>query len=473
MRNILISFLGTGDYKEARYKLDDSLVSDRNKYFQVALCQLLKQKGYNIDKIVVFLTEGAKSKHWDNKLEVELRGIYGGQIEAVDIPSGQSENQMWEIFNQIGTKLKTETQGEEDVRLIIDITHGFRALPVTLILALLFYKNIYGFNIESVYYGAFDAKEKINDEEVSLIFDLTPMIGLAEWSESLMEWRETGRGDIFTKKMVNLTRYLKSQKRGKLPFEEIIISLNLLNAANDILKVEDIFYQSVAAGCKMDGFREEAEKILSDFPMMSPVNEIIEYIRSDILSVKGISGEKNTKMIGEGREININFISKDTLFNMISLAEWYLKRRRIIETFSVLRETLAICAAYIITKKIGVSDIDFDVNKKNFWDECLYTVRSVCNNDMYPDPGDVFPNCGDRAKEKILSHLNSWFNERPELAEMFKTLEDQIGKKRNSIDHCFLGTSEKLNWKEPLKDYIDNAGEYIEKTRQLVDLVDK
>lgn len=185
-RKVLISFLGTGNYKECVYsrKGENSRVV---KYIQTAIVELLAP---NFDNYIVFCTEGAYDKHFKS-LNEENNGIF----KDVKIPNGFSEDEIWKIFQIIFETL------EDNDSVVFDITHSFRSLPMLGITLLQYAKFIKNINVEGIYYGAFEnlgvayeIEEKYPNPEsrIAPILDLTSFSALQDWSQYGSQFVNTG-----------------------------------------------------------------------------------------------------------------------------------------------------------------------------------------------------------------------------------------------------------------------------------------
>ncbi|MFQ3611587.1 MAG: TIGR02221 family CRISPR-associated protein [Fimbriimonadales bacterium] len=171
----LITFIGTGNYQPTRYTWRNQL-SEPTKFFPVALVEWL-----NPDQIIVMLTEVAEQgPNWS-----ECRSnLDPSKTRPVRIPDGKDENQLWEIFRIITEQVEP---GDE---IILDITHGFRSLPVLGLLALAYLRQVKGAHILHLLYGAHEAR----DGEHTPVFDLTPFLSLLDWLGAVKMFMETGNG---------------------------------------------------------------------------------------------------------------------------------------------------------------------------------------------------------------------------------------------------------------------------------------
>ena len=166
---VALSFLGTGKYSKTKYKWQDQMVE--TPYFQVALKQIFRP-----EKLVVIQTEEAKAKNGKKLAE---------HIDFIDcmIPSGRSEEELWQIFDRI---VEVVNRGDE---VLFDITHGFRSQPLLAIATCNYLRQVYDIRITNLVYGAFEAK---NDNNVTPVFDLSPFMDLMMWSDYTRSFLQRG-----------------------------------------------------------------------------------------------------------------------------------------------------------------------------------------------------------------------------------------------------------------------------------------
>lgn len=184
-RNVFISFLGTSDYTHCRYQMEGNKELS-SKFVQEAIVTFACADWSENDRILILVTERAKKRNWQELHEALNARKIAPVIEAVGIPDETSEKTIWEIFGIIYNKLLSED------RLLIDITHGFRASPM-LLLALIHYASfLKRTQINRIYYGAFNvmSTQKIN---YAPVWDLTDLVRLHEWTLAANEYINFGR----------------------------------------------------------------------------------------------------------------------------------------------------------------------------------------------------------------------------------------------------------------------------------------
>jgi len=180
-----ISFLGTGNYNEVPY-IDEKGTVYKTKYIQSALIQKHKDKlNNNSAHIKIFVTHEAKQTHWEppHTLKDELTAfIPNANIVAIDINTITTEQSIWELFDIIYNQI------DENTDLIIDITHGFRSLPIVLLVIVNYARFLKNINILGIFYGAFEGK---NDQGVPII-ELTQLDQLLQWNNAVYSFLNTG-----------------------------------------------------------------------------------------------------------------------------------------------------------------------------------------------------------------------------------------------------------------------------------------
>ena len=199
-RKVFISVLGTGFYNECNYYSGDFALKTRFIQ-QAALAMLCSQcKWTDNDAAYILLTDGAKKNNWNIPsntrknpksteeeqyigLEDELSAMHlPVPIESVDIKDGKDEKEMWDIFDTIYNLLQ---EGDE---LYFDITHGFRYLPMFVVVLGNYAKFLKGITVKGITYGNFEAK---NDNGAP-IMDLLSLSTLQNWTNAAADFLRHG-----------------------------------------------------------------------------------------------------------------------------------------------------------------------------------------------------------------------------------------------------------------------------------------
>ncbi|MFP7756014.1 TIGR02221 family CRISPR-associated protein [Thermodesulfobacteriota bacterium B35] len=192
-RKVFITFLGTGKYTTCNYTLEGKGKVDEVEFIQEAMARMVCKDFGPDDRFCVFLTNAAREKHWP-KLEKRLADCgLRAKIKPVSIPDGGSEEELWHIFSTV------VDQFEQGDRVIFDITHGFRSLPMLGMVLLPYARLLKGIEVDGIYYGAFEVlgpafkvKEMPMAERNAPVFDLTSFADLLDWTAAVQEFVRHG-----------------------------------------------------------------------------------------------------------------------------------------------------------------------------------------------------------------------------------------------------------------------------------------
>lgn len=209
-RKVFISVLGTGVYEKSYY-VKDNFESSHTRFIQQATLEWLgvKDKWGKDDVALFLLTEEAEKENWylpNNKrklrngnvidyvgLESVLKGMaLPCRIEDIRITEGKNEAQIWENFRIIEDCIQ---EGDE---LYFDLTHGFRYLPMLVLVLGSYVRFLKNTVVKSVSYGNYEAKKKradsteVNEKFDSPIVDLLPLVSLQQWTYAAGQYLESG-----------------------------------------------------------------------------------------------------------------------------------------------------------------------------------------------------------------------------------------------------------------------------------------
>lgn len=200
-RKVFLSFLGNSIYKKCQYTTA-GFQSTPVRFFQEALVQLLCSQWTTKDALYIFLTPAAYTNNWKGNF-YEGQGLQQAfnkyphlNITAVtDIPSGLTEAEIWALFEKIYACL----QANDEVYL--DITHGFRTLPMLLTVLLDYAKNLKNIQVKKICYGALETLGNIKELETKYphptdrqvpILDLTSFSTLQNWTAAAADFKNYG-----------------------------------------------------------------------------------------------------------------------------------------------------------------------------------------------------------------------------------------------------------------------------------------
>ena len=228
-RKVFLSFLGTNDYVNCNYydELTDKKIEDV-RFIQEALVQLYCNDFTSDDKILIFLTENAKKENWidgpsgkekrfEKGLNTKLKELsLKATIESVNIKEGYSQKEIWDIFNTIFDRL------EDNDEIILDITHGFRTLPMLGMVLLNYSKFLKNVKVKSIHYGAFEklgpaymVKKIELKERNAPILNLIAFDELQQWSVGADNFVNYGNAEKIIKLINDETSLRLKMTKGK------------------------------------------------------------------------------------------------------------------------------------------------------------------------------------------------------------------------------------------------------------------
>lgn len=214
MAKKFLSFLGTGLYEEGNYYYkNQSNAKVRTRFVQEALVSLFCSEWEKEDEVIVFLTDLARCKNWNNVDDKnrQLKNILDRnkkiRLKDVSIPDCKTEEEIWEIFNIISNNVN------ENDEVIFDITHSFRSIPMLAMVVLNYLKAAKNVKLSGIYYGCWEGKDQKNNVP---IFDLTPFDNMLEWSQAVNTFLKNGvSGPLHELSMKDLNEDCKENKTAR------------------------------------------------------------------------------------------------------------------------------------------------------------------------------------------------------------------------------------------------------------------
>lgn len=205
----LITFLGkgqTGGYRDTTYRFDQGQTVS-TAYFGLALAEqtgcrhvrILGTTGSMWDALVLdqFDTTGQESA-WEELVQaVAHNDVSQAQLDDLARQLSQNAKRQYELklipyglddAEQIDI-LRALTAGLPDDPVILDVTHGFRHLPMLALLALFYLRAARQQHLEAIYYGAYEHKDSNN---ITPVVRLDGMLNLYEWIRALENFNKDG-----------------------------------------------------------------------------------------------------------------------------------------------------------------------------------------------------------------------------------------------------------------------------------------
>lgn len=199
-RKVFISVLGTTKYRTCTYsftKSNGEFFTCQTKFIQVATLDLIEAQNWEgNDKIYIFVTKGdngSEKKNWEVKDDIRDGESYIGlhktlsdkgfkaKVESIIISDGNEQDEIWDIFNEFYDLIK---EGDE---LYFDITHGYRYIPMLVLVFGNYTRFMKKTVTKHISYGKFE----VTDAEKPIV-DLLPLAILQNWTSAAASFQEMG-----------------------------------------------------------------------------------------------------------------------------------------------------------------------------------------------------------------------------------------------------------------------------------------
>ncbi|HQO03657.1 MAG TPA: TIGR02221 family CRISPR-associated protein [Spirochaetota bacterium] len=221
MGSVYISFLGLGSmstvdsrykYSPASYSLNGA-VSELTEFVQAAEIQLLGSSFF--DRIIIIATEKSRDAHYAS-LKGQLAALGAVEPGLIIIDEDMTPEGQWKWFEEILFHIDT---GD---RLTVDLTHGYRSIPIVFSTAINFLRKAKNITVDGVYYGAFEKNRKC-----SPIIDMKDFYIINDWAEAVSRLVE----DADARKLGDVAKQSSAFQAGDLNDPELIEAFHALTGA--------------------------------------------------------------------------------------------------------------------------------------------------------------------------------------------------------------------------------------------------
>jgi len=366
----IVTFLGTGNYQQATYVFEDQ--EFRTDLFPEALATLRQP-----DEMLVFLTQEARSKHWTT-LQERLAGKV--PLHPIDIPSGKSEEELWQIFQALAGSLH---KGEE---VTFDVTHAFRSLPILALLATAYLRVVNQVRLAAILYGAYEAKDAAGRAPV---FNLTPFVDLLDWVTATDRFLRSGDATDLADLLCE-AHQLPWRTAGTPAREELPRHLKKL--ANNLRDLTQAFLLARPAE-----IARHADTVNNELPKAEP--EMARFAQPFVLLL-------------ERMRPHVASLAADDLRTQRCLVHRYIKHHHTVQALTLAREWLInwVC--------VGLN-LDRRKERKDAEDALNHLGRRQRNSPIDGEPSPLVERLA--ALPQVKEVLHAW---------------DSIADLRNDVAHC-------------------------------------
>jgi CRISPR-associated Csx2 family protein len=412
-RKVFISVLGTGFYEKCTYYTDS--FSMETRFIQHATLAMLTQQSEwtKDDAAYILLTNKAQTDNWQpegNKRfnfregkSVDYDGLktvlqnseFALSINPISINDGKDENEMWDIFNSVYSLLQ---DGDE---LYFDITHGFRYLPMFVIVLGNYAKFMKNVSVKAVTYGNFEAK----NEQGAPIMNLLSLSTLQDWTSSAATFVETGRVKAFGAEMLALREDSALPRRINAYIQEFNRCLNEFEGQISTCRGADI-----VRGAAVHVTNEYIKRIKDAEVLPLPIVEVLNKIQNTI---------------GQYQENSLN--------NLHKAIEWCKHYDLVQQGYTLCQESIItfLCSKFPQINPHSKKEAYKDKNYRDFWGSILAVDDGVMNDEAKWGKNLV----QNRPLARALFNMQ-WVKE-------FRKKYKQLADIRNKVNHAgFIGDSE-------------------------------
>lgn len=201
-RKVFMSVLGATNYQECIY-YDAEFRSSSTRFIQIAMFEKKATSWTEKDIAYIFLTggeKGSRARNWNDNGHkkfgsdetIPSKGLKSlcsqmnlpFQIVPVEIRNGDNETEIWENFRIIFDNLQSDDE------VFFDVTHGFRSIPMLVLVLNNYSKFLKNIRIKSITYGNYEAR---NEKNEAPIISLNSLSELQNWTTAASMFIETGR----------------------------------------------------------------------------------------------------------------------------------------------------------------------------------------------------------------------------------------------------------------------------------------
>lgn len=433
MRNVYLSFLGTNKYLKCIYTHPELSEQKPSRYVQTATLRLFDAardaEACNANVAYFFLTEEAKRLNWKKSgcndpddpsqpcegLEscIDNLGLRLN-VEVKDIPRGENETELWEIFERVYGVIQ---KGD---KITFDVTHAFRSIPMFALVILTYAKTLKEASIEKIYYGAFEtlgtfqeAKSKPLEERLAPIFDLTSFVYLLDWTVAVDRFFKTGDSSSIARlardKALPILKSTKGQDQNAQELRRIADRLEELGGSLSTARLTKIGTVARLLAEKLDTFKS--------VDLVKPFEPLLSRLKDKISS----------------------FQEEDPVRDGIHAAKWCLEHNLVQQGYTILQET-------VLTHLLQKARCGLPPHKREIREvagQAVKIYREKLNKEQWRSPAKDHPDLTDSLLECI-----KCVNRTQDLV----SLMDKLSARRNDLNHAGTTEGASEDWKAFKKD---------------------
>jgi len=396
----ILSFLGTGNYSPVVYEWSDS--SKESKQVKTHLFPYALAQYFSDYRVIIFVTQKAKEagkkdqEPYLQQLEEKLKE----RLIPVTIPEGRNPEELWQIFN-----ILVENVSQED-EIILDITHAFRSIPMFSLVASSFLRQVKRAQIKHILYGAYEAREKRDGQEIAPVFDLSLILDLMDWISATDFF--LSRGDA-----KNLAYILRRTHSNLWKKKHSLSASNLPKLLSKVGKNLESFSLALwlAQPCEVMKSAKKLEKVLSQAK-----NEFEEWALP-FATILGELQDQVSKLASQQPD----YLNEDNLCVQKEIISYLIDKGLYMQAVSMAREWVI---SWIIFKS-GQNDLINRWKNREAREEIARMLGKTA----------ILKRRKDQSRGEKDNNIPEWFKPLEKKFDLGK-LWNWLANLRNEIDHC-------------------------------------
>ncbi|MCA9012840.1 MAG: TIGR02221 family CRISPR-associated protein [Planctomycetaceae bacterium] len=298
---ILVTMLGNGDYKPTVYRMGE--FSYETELFPEAVAKWCQPSQVLVlaTRSVLEASDRRHMRHLSDRLGPSC------PVSPIAIPDGRSEAELWQIYSAMIEGLPPGS------RVVLDVTHGFRSLPMVALLAALYLRQSDRVQVEQILYGAWEARDPTTN--TAPVFDLTPFLDMANWMSAANVFLKTGHGGLIADllKQTQRAAWISDSLSESRPRKLTTLASNLHQLSESLLmtRVDEVARTAGSVSKSLSQADMELREWALPFaPMMERLQSL-----SSVLQQSGLKSQRQ-------------------------LLHWYLEHGHIVQCVTLAREWL-------------------------------------------------------------------------------------------------------------------------------------
>jgi len=438
-RKVFISVLGAGYYGKCVYgKADKDFRSTETRFVQQATLEYLGVKEWSEDDVVYILTtEKAKKDNWNESITTRYNNFtkqeeeYIGlekvlknmqlpvRVKTVDIPNGANEEEIWQIFEKLVSDKEDQRIICEGDELYFDLTHGFRYLPMLVLVLGNYAKFMKRVKKRSITYGNYEMKDA---DGVAPIIDLLPLAALQDWTYAIADYLNNGYVDE-----------MEQLAKGSL----IPILSNRSNVTDETLKSDAKNMSELVGSIKKVAYERQTCRGISVIE-----SEGVKQLKKNIEKTNKVVVKAFRPLVEKIGESLSTFDTEPNVMNMFSAAKWCYDNHQYQSATTFLEEGVIT----YFCQRHGVNYLNEDLRNMVTY---AFTIKKFSIGE---DKWNVTFEKGLLLRRLLNDPLMSDM-------QLVNSFQDFFSSVRNDYNHC--GIRSKNQPLQPAK-LIKKIGEYIE-----------